>query len=226
MALKTATKPRKTAVQARSLATVDALLRATARILVKEGYDRASTNKIAALAGVSVGSLYQYFPSKEALVAALMRQHVEELAQLLRSSFPRLIGLPLGQAVRHVVRLMIEAHAVDPKLHRVLAEQVPRMGELARVEAITEEIMAMTLALLQHRRHELAVHDLELASFVVVSMVESLTHNAVILRPDLLGEPFECEVAAAVTRYLVGADRTREAAPTRETVRAREPDPR
>jgi AcrR family transcriptional regulator len=207
MAQKAATKPRKTAVQARSLATVDALLRATARILVKDGYDHASTNKIAALAGVSVGSLYQYFPSKESLVAALMRRHVEELAALLRSSVPHMRALPLSEAVRHVVRLMVEAHAVDPKLHRVLAEQVPRIGELDQVERINQEFLQMTRSLLDHFRHELVVLDLELASFVVVSMIESLTHNAVIFRPDLLGDAFECEVALAVTRYLQGSDR-------------------
>jgi AcrR family transcriptional regulator len=69
MARKALTKPRKSAAQERSRATVDALVEATARILVKEGFDKASTNRIAAVAGVSIGSLYQYFPSKEALVA-------------------------------------------------------------------------------------------------------------------------------------------------------------
>jgi AcrR family transcriptional regulator len=62
MARRPLVKPRKTATQERSRATVDALVEATARILVKEGYDKASTNRIAEVAGVSVGSLYQYFP--------------------------------------------------------------------------------------------------------------------------------------------------------------------
>jgi AcrR family transcriptional regulator len=204
MALKTPTKPRKAAVQARSQATVDALLRATARILVKHGYDRASTNKIAALAGVSVGSLYQYFPSKEALVAALMREHIEQMAELMRDAFSRIAKLSLAEAAREVVHIMIAAHSVDPKLHRVLVEQVPRIGELDRVEAIGEEMMAMTRAFLEARRDELSVRDLELAAFIVVNIVESLTHSAVLLRPQLLGAAFEREVAAAVTRYLLG----------------------
>ena len=72
MARKPLTKPRKNASQDRSRATVDALVEATARILVKEGFDKASTNRIAEAAGVSVGSLYQYFPGKEALVVAVM----------------------------------------------------------------------------------------------------------------------------------------------------------
>jgi len=62
--------------QDRSKVTVDAILTATARILTQEGYDRATTNRIAELAGVSIGSLYQYFPSKEALVTSLAEQHV------------------------------------------------------------------------------------------------------------------------------------------------------
>jgi AcrR family transcriptional regulator len=63
---------------------VDAILSATARILCGTGYDRASTNRIALAAGVSVGSLYQYFPSKEALVAALVERHTESMMSLVR----------------------------------------------------------------------------------------------------------------------------------------------
>ncbi len=66
-------------LQERSRATVDALVEATARILVREGFEKASTNRIAEVAGVSVGSLYQYFPSKEALVAAVIDRHNREI---------------------------------------------------------------------------------------------------------------------------------------------------
>jgi AcrR family transcriptional regulator len=153
-----------------------------------------------------VGSLYQYFPSKESLVAALMREHVEQVAELLRGAFSRLTALPLAEAAREMVHLMVEAHAIDPKLHRVLVEQVPRIGDLDRVEAIGRELVALTHGFLQQRRHELVVHDLELAAFIVVSIVESLTHTAVLMRPELLGEAFEREVTAAVTRYLSAGD--------------------
>jgi AcrR family transcriptional regulator len=66
MARKPLTKPRKQASQARSRATVDALVEATTRILVRDGFDKASTNRIADMAGVSIGSLYQYYPSNAA----------------------------------------------------------------------------------------------------------------------------------------------------------------
>jgi hypothetical protein len=88
----------------------------------------------------------------------------------------------------------------------VLVEQVPRIGDLDRVEAIGVEMVALTHAFLEQRRDELAVRDLELAAFIVVSIVESLTHTAVLMRPELLGETFEREVTAAVTRYLIAGD--------------------
>jgi AcrR family transcriptional regulator len=85
MASRPRTNPRKLASQERSRLTVDALLEATARILMKDGYDRASTNRIADAAGVSIGSLYQYFPSKEPLVAAVIDRHSQGMMQVVRS---------------------------------------------------------------------------------------------------------------------------------------------
>src|SRR6478609_2727188 len=116
MPAKLRTNPRKSAVQERSRVTVHALLEATARILVREGFDKASTNRIAEQAGVSVGSLYQYFPSKEALVVAVMKRHNEVLMQLVRGALAEVSELPLEQAVRMLVTTAIEAHRVDPKL--------------------------------------------------------------------------------------------------------------
>src|SRR5438093_9899970 len=100
MARKPPTKPRKNASQERSRATVDALVEATARILVREGFDKASTNRIAEQAGVSIGSLYQYYPSKEALVAAVIDRHNQQLRQVVRAALAEVAALPIEQAVR------------------------------------------------------------------------------------------------------------------------------
>lgn len=124
MARKPPTKPRKNASQARSRATVDALVEATARILVREGFEKTSTNRIAEIAGVSVGSLYQYFPSKEALVAAVIDRHNEEIMTIVRAAFVEVADMPIEKAVRKLVTVAIEAHHIDPNLHRVLAEQI------------------------------------------------------------------------------------------------------
>ena len=130
MARKPLTKPRKHASQERSRATVDALVGATARILVKEGFDKASTNRIAEVAGGSVGSLYQYFPGKEALVVAVIDRHNQDIMQVVRNALAEVASLPLENGVRRLVTAAIEAHRVDPKLHRVLAEQIPHTGRI------------------------------------------------------------------------------------------------
>jgi AcrR family transcriptional regulator len=203
------TRPRKRAIQTRSQATVDAILKATAHILVAEGYDRASTNKVAARAGVSIGSLYQYFPGKEALVAALLDRHMDRMGEVLRAAFPRLAAVPIERAAVEVVRIMVAAHSVDPALHKVFVEQVPRIGKLERVQDVEREMTALVRADLETRRDQLVVRDLDLAAFIVVGIVEALTHAAVLSRPDLLGEPFVEEVSAVVVRYLTGGGRRR-----------------
>lgn len=112
-------------MQKRSRLTVRALLDATARVLVKEGFAKASTNRIAEVAGVSVGSLYQYFPSKEALVATLIDRHNQQVMQAVRGELAAVVNSPLAQAVRKLVAA-VKAHRIDPRLHRVLTEQIPR----------------------------------------------------------------------------------------------------
>jgi AcrR family transcriptional regulator len=200
------TKPRKTALQARSRATVDALVEATARILVREGFDKASTNRIAEVAGVSVGSLYQYFPSKEAIVAAVIDRHQEEIMQAVRSEMAAVRSLPLARAVRMLVAIAVKAHRIDPKLHRVLAEQIPRVGKLEKMGSFSRENYALFRTYLESHRHELRVRDLELASFICVTSIEALTHNAVLHDAGMLSdetlETLIDEGARLVTGYL------------------------
>src|SRR6185503_19872086 len=108
------TTPRKRPRQARSKATVDSILGATARVLVRHGFDGLTTNAVAELAGVSIGSLYQYFPNKEALVGALLERHTEEMNTSVLAELTRVANLPLVQAARAVIELTIRAHAIDP----------------------------------------------------------------------------------------------------------------
>lgn len=202
------TKPRKAASQERSRATVEALVEATARILVRDGFDKASTNRIAEVAGVSVGSLYQYFPGKEALVAAVIERHQQEIMQTVRSELSGVLDQPVEKAVRKLVAVAVKAHRVDPKLHRVLAEQIPRVGKLEKLESFNGENYTLFRAYLEHHREEVLVDDLELASFVCVTSIEALTHNAVLHYSRMLSdEAMEAlieEGARLVIRYLKG----------------------
>ncbi len=107
---------------------MEAILEAAARILDRQGWGRFTTNAVAEVAGVSIGSLYQYFPNKLALVEAILRRHFDDVLSALRfadvqaSRIERIKGLVSG---------MITAHSNHPSLHRVLLEEVPR-GKIAK----------------------------------------------------------------------------------------------
>jgi AcrR family transcriptional regulator len=206
MARKPPTQPRKYASQQRSRATVDALIEATARILVTDGFDKASTNRIAEKAGVSVGSLYQYFPGKDALVAAVVERHCDELRQVVRRALADVAALPMEQAVRKLIAAAIAAHRIDPTLHRVLSEQMPRTGKSENVELLSSETYALFKAYLDARRDEFRQVDLGLAAFVCVTSIEALTHTAVLHHAERLSdEAFEAlvdEATRLIVRYL------------------------
>jgi len=204
MARRPLTNPRKHASQERSRATVDALIAATARILVREGFDKASTNHIADLAGVSIGSLYQYFPSKESLVAAVFDRHNQQLMRVVRSALAEVATLPLEEAVRKLVAIAIKAHRLDPKLHRVLAEQIPRTGRLEHVEVFNRENYALFRAYLESHSDELRTVDTGLAAFVCVTSIEALTHTAVLHHPEVLSDEGMDSLIDEATRLVVG----------------------
>lgn len=195
--------PRKSASQQRSRITVNSLLEATARILVREGFDKASTNRIAEVAGVSVGSLYQYFPSKEALVAALIDRHNQEVMRAVQGELAEAANLPIEQAVRKLVEVAVKAHRVDPKLHRVLAERIPHVGRLEKVAAFNRQNYAVFAAYLERHREEIRAVDLGLAAFVCVTSIEALTHTAVLHHKIVSDEAMGALVEEA-TRLVVG----------------------
>ena len=197
------TNPRKNASQERSRLTVDALLEATARILVREGFDKASTNRIAEVAGVSVGSLYQYFPSKEALVAALIDRHNRQVMQAIQGELAEALKLSMEEAVRRLVSIAVKAHRIDPKLHRALTEQIPRVGRLENVEFFNRQYYALFENYLKTRRGELSVTDLGLAAFVCVTSIEALTHTAVLHRKMVSAEEVDALIEQG-TRLVVG----------------------
>ena len=199
------TTPRKKPRQGRSIATVDAILDATARVLCTTGYDRASTNRIALAAGVSVGSLYQYFPSKEALVAALAARHMAAMTSLLKDKLAEVAAAAMPVAVRTIIAAMFEAHAVDPRLHKVLIEEVPRVGRLENLRGVEKEVEALVMGLLESRRHELRrTTDAKTMALLLVTVVEAATHAAVLaeLEPARASAVAD-ELTDLVLRYLM-----------------------
>ena len=145
---------------------------------------------------------------KEALVAAVIERHQQEIMQTVRGELAEVLAQPVEKAVRKLVAVAVEAHRVDPRLHRVLAEQIPRVGKLEKLETFNRENYTLFRTYLERHRDELRVDDLELASFVCVTSIEALTHNAVLHYSKMLSEEaMEAlidETARLVTGYLKG----------------------
>lgn len=205
MPLQTHARPRRAPQQARSKATVDAVLDATARILVAEGYARASTNRIAQAAGVSIGSLYQFFPSKAALVIALRRRHAEQMRAMVRDMAGAVVDAPLAEAVPKFVHAVVTAHLIDPQLHRMLEQEVPRRDLADGREDIDAEFRAMITQILVARRHEILSADPELTSLILVRLLDALVHTAVLGEHGTLSaHAIEHEISKVILRYLQG----------------------
>jgi AcrR family transcriptional regulator len=181
--------------QQRARETVEAILSAAAHILRREGAGQLSTNRIALKAGVSIGSLYQYFRDKEAIVAELRRRFDAEFQDRFVASFLRAGHLPLRDAVTEFVRALVALHAEDPGLHNAVSsgltdEQRPRL----------EQIVA---SYLEAHRRELRRKDLELAAAVTLDVAEALVHGVSVRAPERLrDEAFVAEVTDLLTRYL------------------------
>jgi AcrR family transcriptional regulator len=109
------------------LATRERILQAAARVLAEHGYARGTTNRIAEAAELSVGSLYQYFPNKDAVLAELVRRHVR--AGVAALSDVSMEG-PLDESLPAAVQALAALHSEDQRLHRVLFEQAPRPADV------------------------------------------------------------------------------------------------
>ena len=108
-------EPRKTPVQARSAASVDAILEATIQVLLSEGKERLTTTKVAARAGVSVGTLYQYFPNKSALLQAVLKRHFDQITEAVERVCQEQRGNTLQQMAIALVTAFLKAKMQDGK---------------------------------------------------------------------------------------------------------------
>jgi len=202
---KPTTRPRRAARQERSQATVDAILEAATRLFAEGGLDQVNTNHIAELAGVSIGSLYQYFPSKEAILGELIDRHSEQTIAALAAKLAEFDARPIPAVLREIVQILLEADTIDVNLHRVFLDKLPDAG---RIEQRSGEIRRVTTAvrqlLLERRGDELAIGDRDVAAVVLVHALEAVTNAAVFEFPDRLRDPsLVDEITALAVRYLL-----------------------
>ncbi len=186
---------------------MERVIAAGARVFAEAGYAATTTNRIASEAGVSVGSLYQYFPNKDAIVTELIRRHVNEGIVEISSRLadPSVQSRTLPERIRIFVGVTVAIHRDSPALHRVLFEEAPHppdvLQELRKFEIDTVEAVQLLLA----EDPEVHVRDVGLAAYLTVTSIESITHRYVSAHPEGFdADALVDELSALVCAYLSG----------------------
>ena len=195
MPRKTAIRARKRPSQERSRATVDAVLQASAYILVRRGWRALTTNAIAKRAGVNIASLYQFFPNKEAIVAELERRHVEETRAKMAEVYLSHRGESLESRIRTQIEAVVAAHLVAPQLHRVFAEELPRhRSGLGSEPGLVDAVAELFTRELPHPN---------LAAWMIATVTHAAVHHGVMERaPDMESGTLVDELVTLLVRYL------------------------
>ncbi len=180
---------------------VDRIIDAGHAVLLEHGYDRASTSRIATAAGVSPGSLYQYFPDKHALLAQVIDRSTDRMHARISSAFvANLAGGSLTGAVRGNVIALLDAFEENAGLVRVLYEQLPPAADTRRADFKhrIDELVTTTLLLYDRGRGG----RVDAVAWVLVRTVEYLTISYVLDRPRIDRDTVINEITRLLTGYL------------------------
>lgn len=204
MSPKSASKRRRRPVQARSEATVAAILEATAQVLESQGYEGATTGRIAERAGVSVGSLYQYFPTKDAIVVELVERYFAELSERLLATLAQSAEAPIEQAVDAMAETIFDLHRERALRHRAFQQLLMQMDGIDLVDRLLSRVEAVVAETLAGREDTLRIDDPVLAAQVLCRAVAGLVRGTLRREPQKFTDPaFQRELATLVLRYLV-----------------------
>lgn len=191
---------RKQPRQSRSRATVEAIIEAGARILSDEGWAGFTTNRVAELAGVSIGSLYQYFPDKLSLVDAIRHRHLDDSMMVMR--MVRADGVSPAEFAAQLVRAVVAAHSAYPGLHRVLLDEAPSCEEYRNPNSDFEieylSYYAEAVATYRKRPPNEADH---VAARVLSDAIDGVVHNAA-RRGAVADTVMQRELICLITLYI------------------------
>ncbi len=196
-----ANRPRRKAKQERSRETVEIILEAAARVLLDQGYGLATTNRIAKKAGVSVGTLYEYFANKEGVFDALIQNEISSLVGAFSGEMQNPTA-PVDETISRLLLAGMAAMRFGPELFRSL-EQVPNASFRRHLADARQLVLRFVKQLLEDHREELRVTDLDLAAFMVVSAAEGVAANAT---SEFFDERLAQEIAVLLKVYLTGAE--------------------
>jgi AcrR family transcriptional regulator len=195
-------EPRKSPVQTRSTASVDAILKATVQVLLRVGKEKLTTTRVAARAGVSVGTLYQYFPNKSALLRAALRLHVEEILAEVDKVCVAQRGQPVEQMAEALAVAFLGVKMRDPKKSRALYA-VSSDVEGAKIAAGAVTRVNQTIVGLLQSAPEVLTTDLQLMATVLQSTIAGVKRQ--LLESDMPEAQFEVmqrELVLVVRSYV------------------------
>lgn len=196
-------QPRRRPRQVRAELTRDRILTAAAHVFAEHGYAAGTTNRIAERARISIGSLYQYFPNKDAILAELLVRHIDRGRWTGADQLDMSPG-SLEATVRAVVRDAIDHDRDDPQLLRIMIEEAPLSQELLdAIDRHSRDLVGQVRDLLA-RHPDVCVGDLDTAAELIVFTVELNTHKLMAEPRSIPVETFERELVDMVTRYLRG----------------------
>ncbi len=204
MPRKVRTAPRRVPSQQRAQDTVGVLLDATERVVSREGWAATTTNKIAEAAGVSIGTLYHYFPTKEALVEAVVHRMWQDELTALRAKASVLAEKPLEDAIEVLVGVLAEVAGKKLELYRRWYGEASNLGQLGLGLVMTDEAVTMVRVALEHHRARVVPEDLDFAADLVVKTVMAVVRTATRdYRAQLESGLLQRELSAMIRRYLL-----------------------
>lgn len=197
---------RKQPVQQRSKALVAALLDATARLLVTIGYIAITTNKVAEKAGVGIGSLYEYFPNKESLVAALIERNSMEIVKEIQLGMERALQKPHEEALRFWLEKMVDALDERRDEVRVVIFEVPFLRQMPLLETMPKTLMNVAFSAHKRANDRVQFTYPKAAVYHLTSMVSAAIINMVVHPPKHIPrEILLDELAELILRAMEGA---------------------
>lgn len=195
-------RSRRTPRQHRSVMTVDAILEAAAILFARDGFAKTSTTRIADLAGVSVGSLYEYFPNKDSLLAYLVKRHCDQMlkhvAQRLRATQEHQVIITLAIFIDAVH----ESYAINIPLQRVLIEHLGRISKPHHFARVSSELINMLEERLRTSAQEMSGVNVRQALYVVECIVESLIHRSILFEPEFFRSELKDELLTMSAKCL------------------------
>ncbi|WP_370615687.1 TetR/AcrR family transcriptional regulator [Mumia sp. Pv 4-285] len=179
-------QPRKQPRQARSRATVDRILGSGREVLLRDGYDAFSTNRVAEAAGISPGSLYQYYPNKHAIIAAIVERYADDVSDQVAASLVDRLGEVGPSMVRACADALLRALEENADLLRVVFEELPARQNAVRRAALERRVQDLVAAYLAaSRAGSPSTRQPTVMAWVLVLAVENLAVRWVVDAPQI-----------------------------------------